>query len=96
MKTLPNIFTLMAASAALGFTALAASPAAAFDDGYNRRAYTDQEWRQRGWVGYGDEDYGRGGAYGYDRPDYNVRSSEVAICPPDYHLGRSGALCWPD
>jgi hypothetical protein len=91
-----RIITLAAASAALMLGALAATPAIAFDDGYDNAPYVDQGWRQRGWVGYADEDYGRSGPYGYDRPDYEVGSRTIAICPPGYSLGRRGTLCWPD
>jgi hypothetical protein len=94
MTKLPRIVTLVAASAVLSLGALATTPAAAFDNGYDNRP--DQGWRERGWAGYNDEDYGRPRDYGYGRPGYEVHSGTVAICPPGYHLGRSGSLCWPD
>jgi hypothetical protein len=97
MKTLPKILSLAAVSAAFGLGMVAITPAASFEDGY------DGQQRQSDWVGYGENDYGRPEgygydrpAYGYDRPAYEVRSGAIALCPPGYHLGRSGALCWPN
>lgn len=96
MKSLTSLVTLFAASAVLGLGILTATPAAAFDYGYNDRPWGQPHRHSHGWAGYGDEDYGDRGDQRYERPGYEVRSSEIAICPPRYHLGRGGELCWPN
>ncbi len=74
-------------AAALGLAALAAGPAAAqgwYGDGY-------YGWRDHGWRGHR---WGPPPPYGYY--GYGAGETDIAICPPGYHLGRSARLCWPD
>jgi hypothetical protein len=73
----------LAGAAALGVV-LAVAPAGA--QGWRDDGYYDG-WRQRPPAYYGDRSW-----------DYGVNAGEtdIAICPPRYHLGRSGRLCWPD
>jgi len=97
MITSRKFAIVVAASAALGVVAFAASPATAqgwyYNDGYG------PGWRSpdpRGDSGpYRGYDYGPGyGYYGYPGVDAGI--TDFAICPGGYHLGRSGRLCWPD
>jgi hypothetical protein len=87
MNRLCRFVALAAASAALGVTALAASPAVA--QGWNNDGYR-RDWR--------DEDRGPYGRprFGYNNYDTDAGEMDIAICPPGYHLGRSARLCWPD
>lgn len=88
MNILRKSAAIAAASAALGFAALSASPAAAqvwYGDGYGPRGYEQA-------YGYG---YGPG-PYGYGGWDTDAGETDIAICPPTYHLGPNARLCWPD
>ena len=97
MTILAKTLTLAASAATFGLAALVVTPAAAFDSPYydQRSAPVNQ-----GWVDYNDGAYrgpnGYDRPYGWDRPAYEVRSGAIAICPPGYHLGQSGGLCWPN
>jgi len=97
MQTVSKILTLAAASAALGLGVLATTPASAFNSPFDdqRNVLSHQ-----GWVDYDEDAYqgprGYDRPYDYDLPAYGVRSGAIAICPPGYHLGRGGALCWPN
>lgn len=83
------------AAAALGLTALAASPAAAFDPIYNS-PYNSNNWSAYG-PGWGyDNSYRHHSGYGYGEPAWESGESLIATCPPGYRLGRGGSLCWPD
>ncbi len=94
MNATPKIL----AAAALGLTVLGASAASAQgwnDDGYGpggrqmpswaagARDYNNNNGYDGGWR--------RGPGYGYD-----TGITDVAVCPPGYHLGRRPGLCWPD
>jgi hypothetical protein len=83
MNRLRKFLAVAATSAALGVAAFAAVPAAA------------QGWADDG-PPPGRDPYQRPppwGPYGYET-DAGVM--DIAICPPGYHLGRSGRLCWPN
>jgi len=87
MTRFRNILTFAAAATALGAAALVSPPASAqgwYGNGYGWR---DRGWRDDGWR---DRHYGNYG-YGIDAGE-----TDIAICPPGYHLGRSARLCWPD
>lgn len=92
---------ILLAAAALGLIALAASPAAAFDPIYNS-PYNSNNWTTYGvQVGPGwgwDNGYRQRSAYGYGYgdPAWESGASQIAVCPPGYHLGRQARLCWPD
>jgi len=104
MKTFSKVVTLAAAAGFLGLGMISTTPAGAFEYGYDNRPSNDSGWRDRNGAGYADEGYDRSDEYGYDRPapqpygrpGYEVRSGSIAVCPPGYHLGRNGALCWPN
>lgn len=104
-----TVAKLIAAAAALGAGALAAAPAAAqgyYDNGPGRanNGYDRHYDRPAPYRGdrpvYGDDHpdyaYERPDDGDYDRPAYVGQSGSIAICPPGYHLGRHGALCWPN
>jgi hypothetical protein len=80
MTAFRNVLT---AAAALGVV-IAAAPAQAqgwYDDGYNHhRRHHPERYYDRPYRGY----------------DVDAGVTDIAICPPGYHLGRSGRLCWPD
>jgi hypothetical protein len=101
---------LIVGAAALGASALAGAPALA--DGYynNGPGWNGPGWSDNGYNQPAPYGYDRP-AYGYDRPDYaydrpaygayggpayEVGSGAIAVCPAGYHLGRGGALCWPN
>lgn len=97
MTTLPKVLTLAASAATLGLAVFAATPAAAFDSPYDDQRLAPA---RQGWVDYNEDGYrgpnGYDRPYGWDRPAYEVRSGAIAVCPPGYHLGQSGGLCWPN
>ena len=84
------------AAAALSLTALAASPAAAWDPIYNSPNNTANVTSPGAWYGYDAQRYPSGYGYGYGDPAWRSGASQIAICPPGYHLGRDARLCWPD
>jgi hypothetical protein len=77
-------FSMIAAAATLGLAAFAAAPASA-----------------QGWYGYGPgwharDGYGPYGRWGDNNYGVDAGETDIAICPPRYHLGRDARLCWPD
>lgn len=89
------VFAALAVGA-IGFSALAVTPAVAFDPIYNdgRRPYFGDSYGSSPYgSGYGD----RGYRYSRDEgSDYESGSVLIPVCPPGYRLGRGGSLCWPD
>jgi hypothetical protein len=70
--------------------ALALSAAApAFAQGWADPGYASG-WHDGQGRGYGPAPYGYS-AYGVD-----TGVTDIAVCPPGYHLGRAPGLCWPD
>ena len=83
--------TLLAA--AFGLTVLAATPALAFDPIYNS-PYNSNNWSTYG--AYAGPGYGYRPAWGWDDHAWRSGATQIAVCPPGYHLGRRARLCWPD
>ena len=82
---------LLAVTIALGAAVLAVAPAAA-------QGWNDDGWRERQDRGYDQGPYRREGYrhYGYEDDGVDTGITDIAICPPGYHLGRTPGLCWPN
>ncbi len=85
-------FRRMAAAAAvvatMGVAIIGAAPAAA--QGWYDPDYPHAERQLH------DGSYVRRAPWGYQ--DYGVDAgiTDIAICPPGYHLGHTPGLCWPN
>ncbi len=81
-------FQVAAVAAVLSAGTLVATSAVAQtwrDDGYYRGNAAPPAWGPYGRPEYGYRDYG-----------VDTGITDIAVCPPGYHIGHSGELRWPN